>query len=311
MNYIDIKSRVAQPEYSTHFWNAMRGKAGAQDKIDYGRDLSSNAYLLPVPDNHKCMNALVGESAFRQMATTVEAYGNGFRINAKDCDDMAQWVPETGAFPIYDGIKDFTPYPVDSYKLGVLVKMDEDFVRDVNFDLEGHLTHRLAKNFGRAEDSAFINGNGVGMPTGILHEADGADVSVETAALTYDDVIRLYFSVKPEYRKKGVWLMNDETALMLRTLKDSAGNYLWRGSDDTILGKKVMISEFMPSVGAATKPIAFGDFSYYWVIGRSPISVRPITERFAHLNQVGYLAYEFLDGKLIRSEAVKVIAMDD
>lgn len=104
--------------------------------------------------------------------------------------------------------------------------------------------------------------------------------------------------------------MNDVTALALRTLKDNAGNYLWRDSDDTILGKKVIMTEFMPDVESGSKPIAFGDFSYSWVIGRRPIGVRTLTEKFAALDQLGYLAYEFLDGKLIRPEAVKVIQIN-
>lgn len=117
-----------------------------------------------------------------------------------------------------------------------------------------------------------------------------------TADITYDKIIALYFSAKPEYRRNAVWLMNDETALTLRTLKDDAGNYLWRDSDDTILGKKVIMSEFMPSAETGSKPIAFGDFSYYWVVGRSPIEIRTLSEKFAAVDQLGYLAYEFLDG---------------
>lgn len=50
---------------------------------------------------------------------------------------------------------------------------------------------------------------------------------------------------------------------MLRTLKDDLGNYIWNHADNTILGKKVIISEFIPSVEIGSKPIAFGDFSYY------------------------------------------------
>ena len=45
-------------------------------------------------------------------------------------------------------------------------------------------------------------------------------MGITTAALTYDDVIGLYFSLKPEYRENGVWLMNDKTTLALRTMKD-------------------------------------------------------------------------------------------
>ena len=54
-----------------------------------------------------------------------------------------------------------------------------------------------------------------------------------TASITYDDVIKLYFSVKNEYRKNAVWMMNDRTALTLRTLKDANGNYIWNHSNDT------------------------------------------------------------------------------
>lgn len=73
----------------------------------------------------------------------------------------------------------------------------------------------------------------------------------------------------------------------------------------------IMISEFMPSAGAGSKPVAFGDFSYYWVIDRRPVSARPLVEKFALYSQIGYLALEFLDGKLIRSDAVKVLQMEN
>lgn len=70
------------------------------------------------------------------------------------------------------------------------------------------------------------------------------------------------------------------------------------------------MTEFMPGANSGAKPIAFGDFSYYWVIGRRPIGVRALSEKFAAFNQLGYLAYEFLDGKLIRPGAVKVIQIN-
>ena len=42
--------------------------------------------------------------------------------------------------------------------------------------------------------------------------------------------------------------MNDKTALALRKLKDGDGNYLWNQANDTILGRQVIISEYMPLV---------------------------------------------------------------
>jgi len=309
MNYNEKRTYTGQPEYYKNFWNTMRGKPFSTANIVDGRSIATGTYALPNAAGSKYMAALTKESLFRQLGTTVLAYDSGYNIFARDCNDLAQWVPENGSIPIYDGINDFTRYPVGSYKLGVFVKLDEDFVHDATFDIESYLVQRLAKNFGGAEDAAFISGTGAEMPTGILNATGGAEVGVTAAAITYDDVIHLYFSVKPEYREKGVWLINDETALALRTLKDSAGNYLWRDSDNTILGKRVVMNRAMPSAAVGTKPIAFGDFSYYWVIGRSPVSVSTITERFVLNEQIGYLAFEFLDGKLLRPDAIKVMQM--
>lgn len=38
--------------------------------------------------------------------------------------------------------------------------MNSDFVRDAAFDIESYLVKRLARDFAKAEDNAFINGTG-------------------------------------------------------------------------------------------------------------------------------------------------------
>lgn len=303
-NYSTIES---QPEYDIEFWNLMRNKPVSGKTLSKGKDITTGTYNMPTSSSGKLMKALEKESLFRQIATVHRAYKIGYRIYAKDCKDSAQFVAEGEAIPIYDGLEDFTNLPVDSHKAAALVKLDEDFVNDANFGIENYVIGKFAKAFARTEDNAFINGTGEGEPVGILNKTDGADVGVTTGTLIYDDVISLYFSVPSEYRKNGVWLMNDKTALALRKMKDSDGNYLWNNSNDTILGKQVLISEFMPDIEAGAKPIAFGDFSYYWVIGRKPVSVRTLVEKFTFYDQIGYLAIEFLDGKLVRTEAIKVI----
>ena len=42
---------------------------------------------------------------------------------------------------------------------------------------------------------------------------------------------------------------------------------------------------------------------------RAPFSLRTLTEKFVLHDQIGYLALEYLDGKLVRSDAVKVLQM--
>ena len=166
--------------------------------------------------------------------------------------------------------------------------------------------------FGRVEEKAFLNGDGIGKPKGVLFETNGADVGVTAASetdITFDEVTRLFFSLKPEYRSGAIWVMNDETALALRSFKDSTGNYLWRGSADTLLGKPVVITNNMPSAKGGKKPIAFGDFGYYWIVERQPLSVRPLFEKYSLIGKTGYIGFERLDGRLICSEAIKVLQM--
>ena len=72
-----------------------------------------------------------------------------------------------------------------------------------------------------------------------------------------------------------------------------------------------MISEYMPDIEEDNKPVVFGDFSYYWIIDRDPVSMQILKELFLNTGHIGYLAYEFLDGKLIRSDAVKAVKITE
>lgn len=218
-------------------------------------------------------------------------------------------MPEGGTVTISDDMSDFGEIILGRHKLVTSFMLENSFVQDNSFMIEKYLVSRLAQNFGRAEDDAFINGTGVNMPTGILTENGGAEVGVTADAITYENVAKLFFSVKPEYRKDGVWMMSSETALAIRPLTDNAGQPLWNHTNDTILGKKVYISEYMPGAQSGNKPIAFGDFSFYWIVERTSMTIRTLRERFYETDQIGYLAFELLDGKLIRPEAIKVMQM--
>ena len=90
-------------------------------------------------------------------------------------------------------------------------------------------------------------------PKGLLHSAE---IGVTASTLTADAVIELFFSLDKQYRKNAVWVMNDETAMTLRMLIDSTGNFLWRSTDDTIFSHTVVISNYIND-----STIVFGDLS--------------------------------------------------
>jgi HK97 family phage major capsid protein len=296
--------------YNRAFWNLVRGASDQYNDLNEGSDYQTGAYFLPNESTNRFLTALSKENLFRRIATTINATTNGSTIIASDTCSATDWVPENG--PIPEAAQTLKQYRVQSHKLAGITLLQNDFIQDSAFDVESYLTNEFARCFGKKEEAAFINGDGVNQPCGILHPAKGAEVGVTASAadsINFDEVIRLFFSLDCEYRNHAVWVMNDETALALRKLKDASGNYLWRNSDDTILGKPVLISNFMPSPASGEKAIAFGDFSYYWLVERQNLSIRPIKEKYILTDRIAYIGFEFLDGCLIRQEAIKLLQM--
>ena len=130
---------------------------------------------------------------------------------------------------------------------------------------------------GNAEERAFITGDGVGKPLGLLAETGGAKVGVTAAqkdAVTFDEIFKLYYALKAPYRKKAQFLCNEALVLQLMTIKDNNGNYIWKpgleiGKPDTLLNRPLKTSAFMPEIKGGSKVMAFGDYSYEQYIGNA------------------------------------------
>lgn len=299
--------KITTAYYNNAFWNTMRGKGESKAELNEG-SVGGGDYIIPSDFNEKYLKTMEKENVFRRLATVVDTSSAEGKIHAVTSIGMSAWVSEMVAIP--ESTDNFKQIPVDSYKLASLSRIKENFVSDYNFDIQSYLQNEFARRFGRAEENAFINGDGVDEPTGILNSTAGGEIGItidSPSSITYDDIIKLYFSLDKEHRRNAVWLMNDETAITLRTLKDTNGNYLWNTSDNTILGKAVEYSTYMPNMESGTTPIAFGDFSYYWIIQRQPLTVKVLRELYSINNEVGFAGYERLDGKLILPEAIKLL----
>ena len=108
-------------------------------------------------------------------------------------------------------------------------------------------------------------------------------------------------------------LKNDFNALLVK-LKDGNGNYIWKpGLDtakpDTILGRPIRTSTFMPTMSAGERVLLFGDLKNYWVADRQNRTFRRLNELYARTDQVGFLTTQRVDGRLILPESVKVLKM--
>jgi HK97 family phage major capsid protein len=312
------KTGRASTEYRRSFWSAMRTRAGegldpnVKNALQIGTD-SEGGYLVPDEYERTLVEALEEENIFRTLANVITTSSGDRKIPIVASKGTASWIDEEGAIPESDD--SFGQVTIGAYKLGTLIKVSEELLNDSVFPLESYISKEFARRIGNKEEESFFTGDGSGKPTGVLAATGGAQVGVTTAsatAITIDEVLDLFYSLKAPYRNRAVFVMNDSTVKAIRKLKDGQGQYLWQpsvqaGTPDTILNRPLYTSSYVPAIEASAKTIVFGDFSYYWVADRQGRVFRRLNELFAVTGQVGFIATQRVDGKLILPEALKVL----
>jgi len=301
-------------EYRQAFWKTMRNKNSydVQNALQIGTD-SEGGYLVPDEFERTLIESLQEENIFRSIAKVITTSSGDRKIPVVASKGTASWVDEEGPIPESDDT--FTQVSIGAYKLATMIKVSEELLNDSVFNLEGYIAREFARRIGAKEEEAFFVGDGSGKPTGIFNATGGADLGVTASsatAITVDEIMDLFYSLKSPYRKNAIFVMNDATVKAIRKLKDGNGQYLWQpsisaGQPDTILNRPVKTSAYVPTIAAGAKSIAFGDFGYYWVADRQGRSFQRLNELFAATGQVGFKASQRVDGKLILAEAIKVL----
>ena len=311
----DTKTGRASDEYKRNFWNVLRGKADAavMNSLKVGED-EAGGYLVPIEYERKLITGLDEENIFRKLAHVIRTGGDR-KIPVVATRGEASWVDEEGVIPESDD--SFGQITLGAYKIATMIKVSEELVADNVFNLEGYIAQEFARRIGAKEEESFLTGDGIGKPTGLLHDTYGGEVGATAATATnvkVDDIIDLYYSLKAPYRRKATFVMHDQTVKDVRKFKDSTGNYLWQPSvkesePDKILGRPIYTSVYMPIIAAGAKSVLFGDFDYYWIADRQGRVFRRLNELFAVTGQIAYLATQRVDGKLILPEAMKIMKM--
>ncbi len=311
----DEKTGRSSKAYRKSFWNAMRTKTirpEVANALQEGTD-TEGGYLVPDEFEKTLVEALEEENIFRKLAHVITTSSGDRKIPVVATKGSASWVDEEGTISESDDA--FSQVSIGAYKLGTLIKVSNELLSDSVFDLESYISKEFGRRIGSKEEDAFFNGDGVGKPIGIFNKTGGADTGVTAAsatAITADEIIDLFYSLNTPYRKNAVWVMNDSTVKAIRKLKDNNGNYLWQpaltaGTPDTLLGRPVYTSSYVPAIAAGKKTVAFGDFGYYWIADRQGRNFKKLSELYAATDQTGFVATQRVDGKLILPEAIKVL----
>lgn len=303
----EVKTGRASDEYKKAMLTALRSNfRQVSNVLQEGVD-ADGGYLVPEEYDHRLIDVLTEENIMRGIATKITTSGE-HKINIAATKPAAAWIEEGEALSF--GNATFEQKILDAHKLHVAIKITEELLYDNAFGLENYIITEFGKALANAEEDAFLNGDGVGKPTGIFDKTKGGEsIGTLTAALKSDDVLDLIYKLKRPYRKNASFIMNDATLAQIRKLKDNNGQYLWQPSyqanePDKILGYNIRTSAFAP-----TDAIAFGDYKYYNIGDRGSRSFKQLNELFAGNGMIGYVAKERVDGLLILPEAVKILGL--
>ena len=185
------------------------------------------------------------------------------------------------------------------------------------------LADEVVIEFTEQEADAFINGNGVEKPHGILKYTTIADSAYAWGKVGYiaggaastftnlDKMIDLQAALKPVYRNGATLLMAESTQTVLRKFKDGDGAYIWRpglmeGAPNVFLGKPIVIDDNMPAIGAGTFPIAYANFKRaYLIVDR--IGIRVLRDPYTNKPYVMFYTTKRVGGGIVMYEAIKLL----
>ena len=276
------------------------------------QDNTQGGFLAPIEYVNELIKTVTEISPLRTIARVRQTTLKAIQMPSRTATFSAQWVSATGTRSETTGYTtQMEEIPTHEYY--AQVDINEQLLEDSVFNLEAEMNEEFSTQFAKAEGEAFISGNGVGKPEGILTNSDiGTTNSGSGTALTADGLLTLIHSLKTEYGRNGTFIFNRTTLGAIRKLKDSAGQYVFQagmmltsGVPNTILGYPYIEMPDMPDVAGSAKPVAFGDFSRgYMVVDRVALSILrdPFTQ--ATSGNVRYIARRRTGGQVILAEAI-------
>ncbi|WP_158738665.1 phage major capsid protein [Alteribacillus sp. YIM 98480] len=314
----------ATEEYRSAFWRAQRAGRNALSAEQYdqlmhpevrslavGTD-SAGGYTVPDEFERQLVQELEDRNIMRGLATVISTSSGSREIPVEADKGSASWLDEEASYSESDA--EFAQKVIGAHKLGRIMKVSEELLNDSAFNIESYVRNAFARSFAEAEEAAFVNGDGTGKPTGLFRDAETGPTAAGTDSITTDELIDLFHSLRRPYRRRATWMMADSTAKAIRKLKDANDQYIWQpglqaGQADRILGRPLAISDNSPSMDTDNTPIAFGDYSYYWIADRQGRVMQRLDELYAANGQIGFRLRQRVDGKLILTEAVKLLKM--
>lgn len=274
---------------------------------------TAGGYLAPVELVREIIKGETELSPFRALVRVRQTAMKSVSIPKRTGQFAAQWVAEQGTRSETTGLA-YGIEELPNHEVYALVDISNQMLEDSAFNMNEEISMESAEQFAVAEGAAFVSGNGVGKPQGILSHPDVATTNSGAATtVTADGLLTLKHAIKTAYARNATFLLNRTTIGSVRKLKDGNGQYLWmpglaQGKPNSIDGDPYVEMPDMPSEGAGLKPVAYGDFrrAYTWVDRIAMEMLRdPYTQ--ATSGNVRFIMRKRVGGQVVLAEALRVL----
>jgi len=329
---IDVEGlRAYKSGLNAYMRKGERLSAEERKAMSVGSD-PDGGYSVTPDTSGRIVKKIFETSPMRQVASVV-TIGTDRLEGFNDLGEgTAGWVGETAPRPATDTAK-LGKWEIPVHEIYAFPQVTQKLLDDSMFNIESWLADKTSDKFTRTENTAFINGDGVLKPRGLLdyptaaaadaarpwgtfqHVLTGTDGTFGTSTNGTDKLIDLVYSVKAGYRSNANFMMARSTVAAVRKLKDGQGNYAWQPSlsalsGGTVLGFNVVEGEDMPVMAADSLSIAFGDFrEAYQIVDR--IGIRVLRDALTNKPYVGFYTTKRVGGAAISFEAVKFLKFGD
>jgi len=319
-----VKSVEKNGEYSKAFRNYLRkgmdaGLEALQTKALSVTSDPDGGYMVTPTMSATIVQAIFETSPIRQLASVETISTDALELIDDHNPLAAGWTAET-----VDITETATPAlakrNIPTQELFAQPKATQKLIDDAAVDVESWLANKIADIFGRTQNTAFVNGSGVGQPRGFLTYAAGASWGQiqqigtgSSGVVTADSLIQLFYSLKDAYMKRATFLMNRTVVQSVRLLKETTNQYIWQpglaaGAPDTLMGVPVMMAADMPVAAANSLSVAVGDFkSGYQIVDRQGISI--LRDPFTEKPFVKFYATTRVGGDVINFDAIKLLKL--
>lgn len=292
-----------------------KGITPEEMKVMTVADDTTGGYLaMPETLSGEMIKDIVEFSPIRAEARVRSTSARSVKIRRKTGNiTAAQWVSEIGSRSNLTGMT-FGMVEIPVHELAGYVDISNQDLVDPDYDLEAELRLEYSEQFGVAEGTVFITGNGVNQPEGLLTTGTNALTGVangHATTLQADALIDILYALKTAYVSNAKWILNRNTLKAIRKLKDGVGNYLWTpnigiAKPSTILEHPYVECPDMPDIAANAYPIIFGDIKkLYMVIDRTIIETLRDPYTQAATGTTRFYAYKRVGGQIIQKDAAR------